>query len=59
MADPLVLRTALGKHEHVKALMDGTVESDRVKIDVVEFDPLPPAFRRMVRISSSTCARWR
>lgn len=49
MADRLVLRTALGKHDHVKPLKDGSVQSDRVRLELVEFDPLPKAFRHMVR----------
>jgi 4,5-dihydroxyphthalate decarboxylase len=43
------LRTALGKHDHVKPLKDGSIQSDRVRLELVEFDPLPKAFRHMVR----------
>ena len=49
MADRLILRTALGKHDHVKPLKDGAILSDRVRLEMVEFDPLPKAFRHMVR----------
>ncbi|WP_158914797.1 phosphate ABC transporter substrate-binding protein [Caulobacter sp. S45] len=49
MNDPLVLKTALGKHAHVAPLKDGRVTSTKVKLDFIEFDPLPKAFRRMVR----------
>ena len=49
MSDRLVLRIALGKHDHVKPLKDGTIQSDRVRLEFVEFDPLPKAFRHMVR----------
>jgi 4,5-dihydroxyphthalate decarboxylase len=49
VSDRLVLRIALGKHEHVKPLKDGQVQSDLVRLDFVEFDPLPKAFRYMVR----------
>jgi 4,5-dihydroxyphthalate decarboxylase len=49
VSDRLVLRTALGKHDHVKPLKDGQVQSDRVRLEFVEFDPLPKAFRHMVR----------
>src|SRR5919108_835816 len=49
MSKPLVLRTALGQHAHVKPLRDGTVTSDRVHLEFVEFDPLPKALRQMVR----------
>lgn len=43
------LRTALGKHAHVKPLRDGRVSSDRIEFDWVDIDPLPRAFRQMVR----------
>jgi 4,5-dihydroxyphthalate decarboxylase len=49
VADRLILRTALGKHDHVKPLKDGSIQSDRVRLELVEFDPLPKAFRHMVR----------
>jgi 4,5-dihydroxyphthalate decarboxylase len=49
VTDRLVLRTALGKHDHIKPLKDGTVQSDRLQLEFVEFDPLPKAFRHMVR----------
>jgi 4,5-dihydroxyphthalate decarboxylase len=49
VADRLILRTALGKHDHVMPLKDGSIQSDRVRLEMVEFDPLPKAFRHMVR----------
>jgi 4,5-dihydroxyphthalate decarboxylase len=49
VADRLILRTALGKHDHVKPLKDGSIQSERVQLELVEFDPLPKAFRHMVR----------
>jgi 4,5-dihydroxyphthalate decarboxylase len=49
VADRLILRTALGKHDHVKPLKDGSIQSERVRLELVEFDPLPKAFRHMVR----------
>ena len=49
MAERLVLRIALGKHDHVKPLKERQVESERVRLEFVEFDPLPKAFRHMVR----------
>ncbi len=49
MSDRLGLKTALGKHEHVKPLKDGRVRSDRVVLEQLDFDPLPKAFRTMVR----------
>jgi len=49
VADRLILRTALGKHDHVRPLKDGSIQSDRVRLEMVDFDPLPKAFRHMVR----------
>jgi 4,5-dihydroxyphthalate decarboxylase len=49
MAEQLVLRTAVGKHDHVKPLKDGRVRSSRVTLEFHEFEPLPKAFRTMVR----------
>lgn len=49
MRGHLVLRTALGHHDHVRPLKDGTVTSDRLRFEFVEFNPLPDAFRAMVR----------
>jgi 4,5-dihydroxyphthalate decarboxylase len=49
VASPIVLRTALGKSPLVRALKDGTVASDRVRLDFVEVEPVTRAFRRMVR----------
>jgi 4,5-dihydroxyphthalate decarboxylase len=49
MSQQVVLRTALGQHAHVEPLRDGTVTSDRVRLEFIEFDPLTKAFRQMVR----------
>lgn len=49
MVDKLVLRTALGAHDHVKPLRDGRVISSRVELAFQDFEPLPKAFRLMVR----------
>jgi 4,5-dihydroxyphthalate decarboxylase len=49
LAEPLILRIALGAHAHVRPLKEGTVVSDRIRFEFVEFDPLPKAFRTMVR----------
>ena len=49
MTERIVLRVALGAHAHVRPLKDGTVVSDRIRFEFVEFDPLPKAFRTMVR----------
>lgn len=47
--DKIVLRTALGKHAHVKPLQDGRVTSERLDFEWLEYEPLPKAFREMVR----------
>jgi 4,5-dihydroxyphthalate decarboxylase len=49
MTAPLVLRTAIGNHDHTKALKDGTVKSDRLRLEFVEVEPVTRAFRRMAR----------
>src|SRR4051812_26767538 len=49
MTEPLVLRTVIGKHDHVRPLRDGSVRSDRVRLEFAEVEPLPKAFRQMVR----------
>jgi 4,5-dihydroxyphthalate decarboxylase len=49
VTSPLTLRTALGKSPLVRALKDGTVASDRVRLDFVDVDPVTRAFRRMTR----------
>jgi len=49
LTGPLVLKTALGKHAHVAPLKDGRVTSTRVTLQFHEFEPLPEAFRTMVR----------
>jgi 4,5-dihydroxyphthalate decarboxylase len=49
MVEKLPLRIALGKHQHVAPLKDGRVTSDRIKLEFKEYDPLPNAFRTMVR----------
>lgn len=47
--DKVTLRTALGKHAHVQPLKDGRVASDRISFEWLDFDPLPKAFRTVVR----------
>jgi len=49
MAEQLVLRIAVGKHAHAKPLKDGRVSSSRVRLEFREYEPLPKAFRTMVR----------
>jgi 4,5-dihydroxyphthalate decarboxylase len=45
----LVLETNLGVYDHVKALRDGRVKSDRVELKFREFKKLVDGFRYMVR----------
>ncbi|MFN4129860.1 MAG: hypothetical protein ACK4GC_08590 [Paracoccaceae bacterium] len=49
LKDFLILRTAVGDHDHVRPLREGKVSSDRVHFDFVDIRPLPKAFRAMVR----------
>jgi 4,5-dihydroxyphthalate decarboxylase len=49
MPEPVVLRTALGLSPLVRALKDGRVNSDRVRFDFVDVEPVTRAFRRMTR----------
>ena len=49
MAKPLHLRVALGRHDHVKPLRDGRAASPRLSLEFIDYDPLPNAFREMVR----------
>jgi len=49
MATPVTLKVAIGPYDHVRALRDGSVRSDRVNFEFVEVDPITRAFRRMAR----------
>lgn len=49
MTEKVVIRTSLGQHDHVVPLRDGRVTSEKVAFDFVDYDPLPKAFRHMVR----------
>ena len=49
MTTPVTLRTAIGPYDHVRALKDGSVRSERVRFDFVEVEPITRAFRRMAR----------
>jgi len=46
---PLTLRTAIASYPHAIALKDGSVASDRVRLDFEDVQPVTRAFRRMVR----------
>jgi 4,5-dihydroxyphthalate decarboxylase len=48
MVDPLTLRIALGKHDHVRPLRDGRVSSPRIDFEFIDIEPLPKAFRLFV-----------
>ena len=48
----LSLRICLGAHAHVAPLKDGRVTSPRLSLQFEEVEPLPKAFRRMVREES-------
>jgi 4,5-dihydroxyphthalate decarboxylase len=45
----LTLRTAIASYPHAVALKDGSVTSDRVRLDFEEVPQITRAFRRMVR----------
>jgi 4,5-dihydroxyphthalate decarboxylase len=47
--DRLVLKIALGTHEHVRPLREGLVTSRKVGFEFIDLNPLPRAFRLMVR----------
>eukprot|EP01037_Dinobryon_pediforme_P002087 gene2087-2124_t len=49
MSEPVTLNIALGKHDHVKPLKDGRVASPRIRFVFHEYEPLPKAFRAMIR----------
>jgi 4,5-dihydroxyphthalate decarboxylase len=49
MSAQLVLRTAIGPYGHTQPLKDGTVNSERLRLDQVEVEPITAAFRRQVR----------
>lgn len=44
----LVLKTVIGNYGHTKALKDGTVTSERLTLDFVEYTPTNRAFKPMV-----------
>lgn len=44
-----VLKTVLGQYPHMRALRDGTVRNDRVKLEFVEFRAVGAAFNDMLR----------
>ena len=45
----LSLSAALVNYGHVRPLLDGTIQSDRVSLEHAEVTPITAAFRRMVR----------
>jgi 4,5-dihydroxyphthalate decarboxylase len=49
VAEPTVLRTVLADYPHTAALKDGTIGSDRVRLDFTAVSPIHRAFAPMVR----------
>lgn len=49
MTEPLRLRISLDFHDCVKPLRDGRVTSNRLAFEFVDLQPLPKAFREMIR----------
>ncbi len=49
MSAALRLRAAIAPYSHVRALLDGSVSSERVAFDFIEVTPITRAFRRMTR----------
>ncbi len=45
----LTLTAAMVNYGHVRPLLDGTIQSERVALEHIEVNPIPAAFRRMVR----------
>ncbi len=45
----LSLTAAMVNYDHVRPLLDGTIQSERVVLEHIEVSPIPAAFRRMVR----------
>jgi len=45
----LPLTTAIASYGHTRALKDGTIGSERVRLEHTEVSPITTAFRRMVR----------
>src|SRR5688572_30748336 len=45
----LSLTAAMVNYGHVRPLLDGTIQSERVTLEPIEVSPITAAFRRMVR----------
>lgn len=45
----LTLTAAMVNYGHVRPLLDGAIQSERVALKHIEVEPIPAAFRRMVR----------
>ena len=50
--EPVHLKICLGQHSHVMPIKAGAVRSSRLSFEFVEYEPLPKAFRTMVRDGS-------
>ena len=53
------LRTLLGDHPGTAALKNGSIKSDLVEFDFVDYSPTNKGFKPMVRERRSTSPRWR
>lgn len=49
MGETVTLKIALGKYAYVDPLKDGSVASERIRFEFLEYDPLPKGFRAMIR----------
>lgn len=49
MSAPVPLRVSIGNYPYVQPLKDGSVKSDRLKLEFIDVDPLNETFRRMIR----------
>lgn len=49
MGEAVTLKIALGKYAYVDPLKDGSVASERIRFEFIEYDPLPLGFRAMIR----------
>jgi len=47
----LTLRIAVDNYPYVQLLKDGSIKSEKLRLDFIEVDPLNQAFRRMIRDS--------
>jgi 4,5-dihydroxyphthalate decarboxylase len=53
------LRTLLGTHPSTAELNDGSIKSDSVTLDFVDYSPTHKGFKPMVREGAFEVSRWR